>query len=183
MMNKPSGYVSAVWDARQPYVLELLPEEFLHYNPFPVGRLDIDTEGLLILTDDGDLSHRLLSPKSHVPKTYYAKIAGRVTAEDCSKFKEGVMLDDGYVTKPAELKILISDSCSEIEVTVTEGKFHQVKRMFEAVGKKVVYLKRISMSKLMLDEKLMPGEVKELSNAEFMLLIPNDRKDDSIERK
>lgn len=184
MLNKPDGYVSAVWDARHPYVLELVPEEYLHYEPFPVGRLDIDTEGLLILTNDGDLSHRLLAPKSHVPKTYYAKISGKVTEEDCIKFKEGISLDDGYRTKPAGLKILKSGDMSEIEVTVIEGKFHQIKRMFEAVGKKVIYLKRLSMNRLMLDEKLEPGEIKELSEAELELLsYVSDGKDDIIDRK
>jgi len=170
MLNKPGGYVSAVWDARHPYVLELVPEEYLHYEPFPVGRLDIDTEGLLILTNDGDLSHRLLSPKSHVPKTYYAKVEGVVTQDDCIKFKEGILLDDGYFTKPAELKIIKSGEISEIEVIVVEGKFHQIKRMFEAVGKKVIYLKRISMNGLKLDEKLELGEVKEISEKEFKQL-------------
>ena len=170
MLNKPGGYVSAVWDAKHPYVLELVSEEYLHYEPFPVGRLDIDTEGLLILTNDGDLSHRLLSPKSYVPKTYYAKIAGLVTEDDCKKFKNGIVLDDGYFTKSAELKIIDSGEISEIEVTVVEGKFHQIKRMFEAVGKKVIYLKRVSMNGLKLDEKLELGEVKELSEEEFELL-------------
>lgn len=181
MLNKPSGYVSAVWDARHPYVLELIPEEYQHFEPFPVGRLDIDTEGLLILTNDGDLSHRLLSPKSHVPKTYYAQISGRVTEHDCIKFKQGVSLDDGYITKPAELKIIKSNDLSEIEVTVIEGKFHQIKRMFEAVNKKVVYLKRISMNRLKLDNELDLGEVKELSEDELKLLSIG--KDDRFDGK
>lgn len=170
MLNKPSGYVSAVWDAKKPYVIELIPEEYRHYNVFPVGRLDIDTEGLLILTNDGDLSHRLLSPKSHVPKKYYAKISGKVTDKDCRAFSDGVVLDDGYKTKPAKLKVIKCDTTSEIEVSIVEGKFHQVKRMFEAVGKKVLYLKRISMNGLELDNNLILGEVKELSNEEFELL-------------
>ena len=181
MLNKPSGYVSAVWDARHNYVLELVPEQFLHYEPFPVGRLDIDTEGLLILTNDGDLSHRLLSPKSHVPKTYYAKISGRVTLEDCVKFKEGVKLDDGYITKPAELKIIKSGDVSEIQITITEGKFHQIKRMFEAVDKKVIYLKRISMNKLNLDSTLDLGDIRELSEEELKLLSIG--RDDLIDKK
>ncbi len=170
MLNKPDGYVSATYDYKLPVVLDLVPEEYLHFEPFPVGRLDIDTEGLLILTNDGALSHRLLSPKSHVPKTYYAKIDSFVTENDVTAFKDGVVLDDGYKTLPAELKILKSDSVSEIELTITEGKFHQVKRMFEAVGKKVIYLKRIKMNNLKLDEELGLGEVRELSEDELRLL-------------
>ena len=117
------------------------------FEPFPVGRLDKDTEGLLVLTNDGQLAHRVLSPKKHVPKTYYAKIQGKVTEEDILAFEKGVILDDGYETMPSQLKILKSDDMSEIELTIHEGKFHQVKRMFESVGKKVVYLKRLSMGK------------------------------------
>lgn len=181
MLNKPSGYVSAVWDARHNYVLELVPEQFLHYEPFPVGRLDIDTEGLLILTNDGDLSHKLLSPKFHIPKTYFAKISGSVTLEDCIKFKEGIKLDDGYITKPSELKIIKSGDVSEIQITITEGKFHQIKRMFEAVDKKVIYLKRISMNKLNLDSTLDLGNVRELSEDELKLL--NIGRDDLIDEK
>lgn len=173
MLNKPKGYISAVWDEKLPYVLELVPKDYLHYKPFPVGRLDIDTEGLLVLTNDGALSHRLLSPKSHIPKTYFAKVHGLVTDEDYREFKKGVKLDDGYVTKPAELIILKSGAVSEIEITITEGKFHQVKRMFEAVGKKVIYLKRISMNALCLDESLGSGDVKELSEEELNLLCLN----------
>ena len=119
-----------------------------HFEPFPVGRLDKDTEGFLLLTNDGKLAHNLLSPKKGVPKTYFAHIEGIVTEEDVERFAEGVILDDGYVTKPGKLQILKSEDISEIELTITEGKFHQVKRMFEAVGKKVVYLKRLSMGPL-----------------------------------
>lgn len=170
MLNKPSGYISATYDYKAPVVLDLVPEEYLHFEPFPVGRLDYDTEGLLILTNDGDLSHRLLAPKSHIPKTYYAKIDGFVTEDDKRIFKDGVALDDGYKTKSAELEILKADKISEIELTIYEGKFHQVKRMFEAVGKKVVYLKRLKMNYLELDKNLPLGEVKELSEEELMLL-------------
>ena len=140
MLNKPDGYISSTFDKRDPIVLDLIDKEDLVFEPFPVGRLDKDTEGLLVLTNDGQLAHRVLSPKKHVPKTYYAKIEGIVTEEDIKAFAKGVTLDDGYETMPAELIILKSDEISEIELTIHEGKFHQVKRMFESVDKKVIYL-------------------------------------------
>ena len=161
MMNKPDGYISATTDKYDPTVLDLIDLSYLAFEPFPVGRLDKDTEGLLVLTNDGKLSHRVLSPKKHVPKTYYAKIDGVVTEEDVEAFLEGVVLDDGYKTMPSQLNILKSDDESEIELTIHEGKFHQVKRMFESVGKKVVYLKRLSMGNLKLDESLELGEYRE----------------------
>ena len=167
IMNKPQGFVSATWDKRDRVVLELVPEEFLHFEPFPVGRLDIDTEGLLILTDDGDLAHRLLSPKKHVPKTYFARLENPAKTEYIEKFKKGVTLDDGYKTKPATLEIL---SENEINLTISEGKFHQVKRMFESVGNKVEYLKRIKMNNLELDESLELGQCRELTEEEFNAL-------------
>ncbi|EQG03575.1 pseudouridine synthase family protein, partial [Clostridioides difficile 840] len=164
MMNKPDGYISATTDKYDPTVLDLIDLSYLAFEPFPVGRLDKDTEGLLVLTNDGKLSHRVLSPKKHVPKTYYAKIDGVVTEEDVEAFLEGVVLDDGYKTMPSQLNILKSDDESEIELTIHEGKFHQVKRMFESVGKKVVYLKRLSMGNLKLDESLELGEYRELTD-------------------
>lgn len=170
MLNKPDGYISATFDKHDPIVLDLIEPSLLVFEPFPVGRLDKDTEGLLVLTNDGQLTHRVLAPKSHVPKTYYAKIDGKVTEEDIVAFKNGVTLDDGYKTMPAELSILESDDFSEIELTIHEGKFHQVKRMFESVGKKVVYLKRLSMGKLKLDESLDLGEYRELTEEEIRLI-------------
>ena len=170
MLNKPDGYISATFDKRDPIVLDLIDKEALIFEPFPVGRLDKDTEGLLVLTNDGQLAHRVLSPKKHVPKTYYAKVEGVVTEEDVKAFAEGVTLDDGYETMPAELEILKSDDISEIELTIHEGKFHQVKRMFESVGKKVVYLKRLSMGKLKLDESLALGEYRELTEEEVKMI-------------
>ena len=170
MLNKPDGYISATFDKRDPIVLDLIDKEDLIFEPFPVGRLDKDTEGLLVLTNDGQLAHRVLSPKKHVPKTYYAKVEGVVTEEDVKAFAEGVTLDDGYETMPAELEILKSDEISEIELTIHEGKFHQVKRMFESVGKKVVYLKRLSMGKLKLDEGLALGEYRELTEEEVKMI-------------
>lgn len=170
MMNKPDGYLSATFDKRDPIVLDLIDSSYLTFEPFPVGRLDKDTEGLLVLTNDGQLAHRVLSPKKHVPKTYYAKIEGIVTEEDVKAFEKGVTLDDGYETMPSQLEILESGEMSEIELTIHEGKFHQVKRMFESVGKKVVYLKRLSMGKLILDETLALGEYRELTDEEVKLI-------------
>lgn len=170
MMNKPDGYISATFDKHDSIVLDLIDDEYLVFEPFPVGRLDKDTEGLLVLTNDGQLAHRVLSPKKHVPKTYYAKIDGKVTEEDIEAFKQGVTLDDGYETMPSELVILKSDDISEIELTIHEGKFHQVKRMFESVGKTVVYLKRLSMGALKLDETLELGEYRELTDEEVKLI-------------
>ena len=170
ILNKPDGYISATFDKYDPIVLDLIDQSYLVFEPFPVGRLDKDTEGLLVLTNDGQLAHRVLSPKKHVPKTYYAKIQGKVTEEDILAFEKGVILDDGYETMPSQLKILKSDDMSEIELTIHEGKFHQVKRMFESVGKKVVYLKRLSMGKLKLDESLKLGEYRELTEEEVKLI-------------
>lgn len=171
LMNKPQGVISATEDSEHETVLDLLEMEDAIYSPFPVGRLDKDTEGLLLLTNDGQLAHRLLSPKKHVPKTYFAVINSEVTEEDAEAFKKGVVLDDGYKTKPGELNILKSGPTSDIELTITEGKFHQVKRMFEAVGKRVMYLQRISMGPLELDESLEPGEYRELTDEELDQLL------------
>ena len=170
MMNKPPGVISATEDRFDETVIDLLSEEEQRFEPFPVGRLDKDTEGLLLITNDGKLAHELLSPKKHVDKTYYAKIDSPVTEEDAVAFKKGVVLDDGYETKPAQLRILRSGDESEIELTITEGKFHQVKRMFESVGKQVVFLKRLSMGPLSLDESLASGEYRELSEKELTTL-------------
>lgn len=169
MLHKPDGYVSATEDKRDQTVLELI-DGYDHYELFPVGRLDKDTEGLLILSNDGKMAHNILSPKKHVPKTYYAVIDGKVTDADINAFKKGVTLDDGYETMPADLRILKSDWESEIELTIMEGKFHQVKRMFESVGKTVTYLKRIQMGALKLDENLEKGDYRELSEEELVKL-------------
>lgn len=171
MMNKPSGVISATEDNHDETVIDLLEIEDQRFEPFPVGRLDKDTVGLLLLTNDGKLAHRLLSPKKHVPKTYYAKIDGVVTETDIDVFKSGVTLDDGYVTKPAELVVLSSAQESEIELTITEGKFHQVKRMFESVGKKVTFLMRIKMGPIPLDPTLKLGEYRDLSEEEIEALM------------
>lgn len=167
MMNKPPGVISATEDSREQTVIDLLDEDVRHFEPYPVGRLDKDTVGLLLLTNDGALTHRLLSPNKDVPKVYYANIEGVVDESDITAFSNGVILDDGYHTKPGILKVLKSDSISEIELAITEGKFHQVKRMFEAVGKNVVYLKRLSMGLLELDATLAEGTYRELTEEEL----------------
>lgn len=171
MMNKPPGVISATEDRYDQTVIDLLDPYVQHFQPFPVGRLDKDTEGLLLITNDGNLAHNLLSPKKHVPKWYYAKIDGVVTEADIEAFAQGVTLDDGYHTKPGELKILVSGEESEIELMIQEGKFHQVKRMFESVGKTVTYLKRLSMGPLELDEELALGDYRELTKEELSSLL------------
>lgn len=167
MLHKPAGVISATEDNREKTVLDLVRPEDRKNGLFPVGRLDKDTEGLLLLTDDGELAHRLLSPKRHVDKTYYAKIDGQVTEEHVKQFREGLDIGDEKKTLPAVLTILLSGPVSEIEVTIHEGRFHQIKRMFEAVGCKVTYLKRLSMGSLALDETLPPGEYRSLTEAEL----------------
>ncbi|NLL30891.1 MAG: rRNA pseudouridine synthase [Clostridiales bacterium] len=171
MMNKPDGVVSATFDNRDETVIDLLEIDHQVFDPFPVGRLDKDTVGLLFLTNDGELNHRLISPKWKVDKVYYAKINAKVTNRDVKRFKEGITLDDGYVCKEAILEILsASDEESEVKVTIQEGKFHQVKRMFEAVNKKVTYLKRIEFGTIKLDEDLEEGEYRELTEEEVAIL-------------
>lgn len=167
MMNKPDGVVSATYDSRDETVIDLLEVDHQAFEPFPVGRLDKDTVGLLLLTNDGELNHRLISPKWKVDKVYYAKIDKKVTEEDVEKFKKGITLDDGYVCKEAILEIIeATDEGSEVNITIQEGKFHQVKRMFEAVGKNVTYLQRIEFGGLPLDKDLEEGEYRELTEEE-----------------
>ncbi|WP_036583449.1 pseudouridine synthase [Paenibacillus darwinianus] len=178
LMNKPQGVVSATEDTRERTVLDLLKPEDRVLQPFPAGRLDKDTVGLLLLTNDGRMAHELLSPRKHVDKTYEALVSGTVDEADRQAFAAGVTLDDGYVTMPAELTVLRTDAhfdagtepVSEISLTIREGKFHQVKRMFEAVGKKVLFLKRVAMGPLKLDERLAPGSYRELSAEELEAL-------------
>lgn len=170
MLHKPAGVVSATEDSRETTVIDLIIKK-QRKDLFPVGRLDKDTEGLLLITNDGDLAHRLLSPKKHVDKTYYARVQGKVTTDDITAFKAGVDIGEEKLTLPAELKIIKSDEESEIELTICEGKFHQVKRMFQAVGKEVVYLKRLRMGTLVLDETLKIGEYRKLTEKELKDLL------------
>ena len=177
LLHKPAGYVSATEDNREKTVLELVPGD-ARRNLFPVGRLDKDTEGLLLITDDGQLAHQLLSPKKHVDKTYFAVTEGKVVPEDIEKIQAGVDIGDEELTLPGKLEILRTwkenKECeqwySEILLTIQEGRFHQVKRMMEAVGKKVIYLKRISMGPLTLPDDLPKGAVRELTPEELTAL-------------
>ena len=163
MLNKPAGVITATTDSRDRTVLDLLGED-RRKDLFPVGRLDKDTEGLLLITNDGPLAHRLLSPRKHVDKCYYAKVRGEVTGEDVEQFAQGLFLaglgeEKEEKTMPARLEILKTASAA--------GKFHQVKRMFQAVGKEVLYLKRLSMGSLKLDPELAPGQYRELTKEEM----------------
>lgn len=166
MMNKPSGVISSTRDGRETTVIDLLEGAHYHRKLFPAGRLDKDAEGLILLTDDGALAHRLLSPKYRVPKGYYIEVEGNLEEADVKAFETGIDLGD-FVALPAELTILKSGDTSKALVKVVEGKFHQVKRMVEAVGKKVAYLKRLALGPLELDEELEPGEWRELTDEEI----------------
>ena len=177
MLHKPSGVISATEDSRERTVLDLLKEdeglmkELGRTELFPVGRLDKDTEGLLLLTNDGELAHRLLSPKKHVEKVYYAKLNGTVPEDAVSRFAEGIQVGEDYQALPAKLEILsVANGESEVLVVLTEGKFHQVKRMCHEIGCEVVYLKRLSMGELHLDESLAPGEFRRLTGEELLKL-------------
>lgn len=166
MLNKPAGVISATTDTKDKTVIDLISSK-KRKDLFPVGRLDKDTEGLLLITNDGELAHRLLSPKKHVDKVYYAKVKGVVTEADVKAFAEGVSLGQGEMAKPAALEILVPDEISEIQLTIQEGKFHQVKRMFISVGKEVIYLKRLSMGTLILDDSLPLGGYRPLTREEL----------------
>ena len=166
MMNKPAGVLSATEDAHQETVLDLLPPELQKRNLFPVGRLDKDSLGLLLLTNDGDLAHRLLSPKKHVDKVYYIRTEDPLTPEDQTAFAEGITLSDGTACLPAKLDLL--GDGSEALVTLHEGKFHQIKRMIASRGTSVCQLKRISMRTLVLDQTLKEGEFRTLTREEVL---------------
>jgi 16S rRNA pseudouridine516 synthase len=171
LMNKPAGVVSATFDKYDETVIDLIDEEYKVFEPFPVGRLDKDTVGFLLLTNDGELNHRLIAPKWHVDKVYYAEIDKKVDERDIRAFEEGVVLDDGYKCMPAKLEILnVDDNGSEVKVTIQEGKFHQVKRMFNSVEKNVMFLKRISFGPMHLDDDLQEGQCRELTQKEVEIL-------------
>lgn len=166
MLNKPAGLVSATTDNRDKTVIDII-ESTKSKELFPVGRLDKDTEGLLIISNDGELAHKLLSPKNKVDKVYYAKVNGRVTNEDVEAFLSGISIGEPKPCLPAKLEVLSSDDISQVYLTIQEGKFHQVKRMFKAVGKEVIYLKRVSMAGLDLDLLLKPGDYRRLTEDEL----------------
>jgi len=170
MLHKPAGVLSATEDGKGRTVLDLLPAEYRKRGLFPVGRLDKDTEGLLLLTDDGALAHELLSPKKHVDKLYYVRVDGALDDGDREAFERGMTLGDGLRCLPAGLEIVSSGACSEALVTLREGKFHQIKRMFASRGKPVLYLKRLVMGGLRLDEGLAPGTWRELTPEELKSL-------------
>lgn len=170
ILNKPQGVITATEDDRHKTVLDLLLPIDRNKSLAPVGRLDKDTEGLLILTSDGKLAHALLSPKKHVDKVYYAELNGRITLEDAEKFEKGIELNDGTKYLPAHLEIIEAADVSKVYVTISEGKFHQVKRMALAVGKEVTYLKRVKMGGLWLPESLKYGEYRPLTEEELLLL-------------
>ena len=179
MLNKPAGTVSATQDKESKTVLSLLSaEDRKRRNLFPVGRLDKDTEGLLFLTDDGMLSHKLISPKKHADKLYFAKLSREITKEDIAAFASGMKVDEELTAMPAVLRTLTEEEYAAFlpeggaaaAVTLQEGKFHQVKRMFAAAGNEVLYLKRMAMGGVVLDEALLPGEYRELTNEEVLVL-------------
>lgn len=174
MMNKPQNVVSATEDNYDDTVIDLLSVEEQVFEPFPVGRLDKDTEGLLIITNNGKLAHNLLSPKKHVNKLYYAHInGGKLTDKDVKAFEKGILFkDDSYRCLPAKLEILETGNESKCNITIKEGKFHQIKRMFEAIDKNVTYLKRMTMGPIVLDENLEPGQYRELTEEEMELIAP-----------
>ena len=176
MLYKPAGVVSATEDKKHKTVIDLI-EGSSRKGLFPVGRLDIDTEGLLLITNDGELSHKLLSPTKHVPKVYFARLDAEVTEEDVKAFAEGINIgteEEPEMTRPAKLELAGEaeggsgeKTGTEVLIAIHEGKYHQIKRMFEAVGKKVLYLKRLSMGSLKLDDSLSPGENRPLTEQEI----------------
>ena len=170
LLNKPKGVVSATEDARDKTVLDIIKDKSRN-DLFPVGRLDKDTEGLLIITNDGKLAHELLSPKKHVDKTYYVETDGLLSSEYVEIFRQGIKVSEDFTAKEASLKILeASDNGSKAELTICEGKFHQVKRMMQAVGNTVTYLKRLKMGPIRLPEDLKTGEYRRLTETEINML-------------
>ncbi len=169
MLNKPDGVISATEDPRHGTVIDLLDEEIKRFNPFPVGRLDKDTEGLLILTNDGILAHDLLSPKKHVNKRYYVELKRKLTPNAKSKLENGIELAEDFITKDAKIEMAFEDA-KQCFITITEGKYHQVKRMFVAVNNKVLYLKIVQMGSLKLDDSLELGQYRELTTNELEML-------------
>ena len=172
MMNKPDGVISATEDDEHRTVIDLLGNKYRTYSVFPIGRLDIDTEGLLILTNDGILTHNLLAPNKYVDKKYYVELKNPVLKSDIEKLENGIEFENGFVTKNAKVAV-IENTENKVYITITEGKYHQVKRMFKAVNNKVLYLKRVQMGNLKLDDKLKVGEYRELTEKEINILKNN----------
>ena len=173
MLNKPQGVVSATEDTDHKTVIDLVPKGLRRDGLFPAGRLDGDTVGFVLITDDGDFAHRILSPKNHIMKTYHATLQRPVTDEDINAFKNGVELKDGTLCLEAQVNPIDSDK-PMAEIKICEGKYHQVKRMFAALGNKVVFLKRVKMGNLSLDESLREGQCREITSEELKLIEEKD---------
>ena len=169
MLNKPQGVVSATEDRDHPTVIDLVPKDLRRDGLFPAGRLDGDTVGFVLITDDGDFAHEILSPKNHIMKTYHATLQRDLTQEDIDAFKNGIELKDGTLCLEAEVTAIDSDK-PMAQVKICEGKYHQVKRMFAALGNKVLYLKRVKMGELSLDESLEEGQCREITPEELKLI-------------
>ncbi len=169
MMNKPEGVVSATNDPKTKTVIDIVPENLKRKNLFPAGRLDKDTVGFMLITDDGDFAHRILSPSKHVEKTYIAHLRDTLSGEGKAILEKGAVLSDGTECMDARVR-LIDDDGKKVEITIREGKYHQIKRMFASVGNEVVFLKRIAMGGLCLDESLLPGECREISGKELEMI-------------
>ena len=170
MMNKPEGVISASNDKSQETVVDLVPEELRRDGLFPAGRLDADTTGFVLITDDGDFAHRILSPKNHVEKTYHARLAQRLADGDIEKFLTGIELKDGTLCLEAQLSVIEDSDTPLAEVIIHEGKYHQVKRMFAALGNRVTGLRRVKIGSLALDEGLGEGECREITKEELRLI-------------
>ena len=169
MLNKPQGVVSATEDTDHKTVIDLVPKELKRDGLFPAGRLDSDTVGFVLITDDGDFAHKILSPKNHIMKTYHATLQRELTQDDIDAFKKGIELEDGTLCLEAEVSPIDSDK-PMAEIKICEGKYHQVKRMFAALGNKVLFLKRVKMGKLSLDENLPEGQCREITPHELELI-------------
>ena len=170
MLNKPQGIVSAARDDKEKTVVDLVPEQYKKKNLFPAGRLDKDTTGFILLTDNGDFAHRILSPKNHIKKTYHARLSSPVGDDALAAIEQGITLGDGTVCMPADIKILEGGETPLVEIIICEGKYHQIKRMFAASGSSVTALKRVAMGALWLDNSLNPGECRPLTQSELELI-------------
>lgn len=168
MLNKPQGIVSASDSKSEKTVIDLVPDELFRSGLFPAGRLDKDTVGFVLITDDGDFAHRILSPKNHIVKTYEARLAEALTEEQKALIQKGITLSDGTTCMESKVKIIEDSSTPLVQIQICEGKYHQIKRMFAAAGNKVKYLKRVKMGNLALDEELKLGECREITSEELL---------------
>lgn len=171
MLNKPTGVVSATRDSREKTVLDLVPQEYRRPGLFPAGRLDKETTGFVLITDDGEFAHRMLSPKHHVEKAYRALLAGSFTTAMAEQFEKGCVLKDGYQCLPARIKLLEQRENAMVEIVLREGKYHQIRRMAAACGSRVLELKRIRLGGLFLDPGLKPGECREILHKELLKIL------------